>query len=742
MAAIASSPAVLESEKQWAPQYLDHLKELFPQGRLEGRHFRIGNDGESGRRLAFNTEDGSWTDFGDDDNRGKGLFTFMGMIEGWDGIRRLSRQEFCNLDIPLYLDHTQARLHSAFDYAEKRGMEVVRRWEYNDSDGVLLGVRIRMEDKVSREKEFVTMTYRTAHVREHRGKKISITEGWNVVGGWGPIAPFYGEDLIAGDRTKPILVCEGEKATDAARGFFGETHRCVTWGGGSTKAILRASWDLLRDQETLYWPDKDLPGQKSAEKLTEKMKWIKVVPVFQSKELKEADDLADVEGPGAPEWAMKLLEQAGRISISESQAEILRYTYIINQDQFFDRQTYSLKTHQQVTRSHAHQADKLADELLSDPTFKRVESMTFAPGKGEFVMERMNGSEVECVNRWKRNDLQAELGLPDKFIRHMEYLIPDDEIRELILDYMGFYVQHPGEKIHSAIVLQGMQGTGKSYILEVLKRVIGSHLVKEITTDMLRRDFNSWMEDAQIIAVEEIMAGGKMEITNKLKPLITSPTASINSKGQKEYEIPNRANFIFFTNHEYSLHLDDGDRRFMVYFSPVHPKTEPGYYEDLFDDLDLSSGKILNLLLNRDLSKFNAKAPARMTEAKQSIIDRSKSSLEVEIQERISEKIAPFDMDVVSLMDITDWARSMRLINQFQTSMIVAAAMKKVGCLDLGTKEINKENRRVWAVRNIANYSGASTEKIVSNIRDINSAQNVVESKVNPEDDAGKGQNN
>ena len=154
MAAIASSPAVLESEKQWAPQYLDHLKELFPQGRLEGRHFRIGNDGESGRRLAFNTEDGSWTDFGDDDNRGKGLFTFMGMIEGWDGIRRLSRQEFCNLDIPLYLDHTQARLHSAFDYAEKRGMEVVRRWEYNDSDGVLLGVRIRMEDKVSREKEF------------------------------------------------------------------------------------------------------------------------------------------------------------------------------------------------------------------------------------------------------------------------------------------------------------------------------------------------------------------------------------------------------------------------------------------------------------------------------------------------------------------------------------------------------------------------------------------------------------
>jgi len=731
---------VADSEKVWGEDYLTCLKELYPEGHLEGSHYRVSSTGDYGRRMVFNTETGRWTDFGDDDNKGEGLCSFVAMMEGWEGIQRLTKADFCNLDVPLYLVHDQARLGSVFDYAEKKSMEVTRRWEYRDSDGVLLGVRVRLEDKISREKEFVTLTYRSGCSKEVRGKRISRSEGWTIYGGWGTLCPFYGEELLIKDGDKPILICEGEKATDAARQLLGEKFRCITWGGGSTKMVLRSSWGELKENKEVYlWPDKDIPGKKSAEKLAEKMRFMKVLPVFEEDRLGESDDAADVltkSKVDQEDIVSRLIRNAERTIGKQQAGTTDRYIYVISRDMFWDKITATLKNSQQINRAHQYETEKFSEELLDDPQFIRVEDIVFQPGRDEIVLEKMNGHEVSCLNSWRPNDLQPELGEPTGFLAHMEYLIPDERIREKILDYMAFYIQRPGEKTHSAIVLQGAQGTGKSYILEVLKRVLGSNVVREITTDSLKRDFNAWVEGAQLLAVEEIMAGGRIEITNKLKPLITSPTVEINHKKVDTYMIPNKANLIFFTNHENALHLDEGDRRFFVYFSPVRPRTEPGYYNQLFDELDEISGKILNFLQKRDISSFNPKAPAMMTDNKKSIIQRSRPALEIEIEERMAERRAPFDQDVVAISDVVEWARSARLISPFQGSPAISTIMVKTGAQALPDVKIGAEIRKLYAVRNYERYLKLTPEERRKLIKDVSvPLEKKSNSSVDPEQD-------
>ncbi len=131
-------------------------------------------------------------------------------------------------------------------------------------------------------------------------------------------------------------------------------------------------------------------------------------------------------------------------------------------------------------------------------------------------------------------------------LEHLEYLIPDESERNHILNFLAFLVQQPGEKIHHALLIQGEQGTGKSFLAAAMERLLGSSNVATVDTSELKGDFTGWMKGAQLIVVEEMMAMGRLELMNKLKPLITQPHLRINEKYVPQYRMPNRANFLLF----------------------------------------------------------------------------------------------------------------------------------------------------------------------------------------------------
>lgn len=82
-----------------------------------------------------------------------------------------------------------------------------------------------------------------------------------------PPAPrlLYGVELLAARPDAPVIVCEGEKAADAARQLAPE-FVCLSWPGGAN-AVDKADWLPLADRDVTLWPDLDEQGAVCMSKL-------------------------------------------------------------------------------------------------------------------------------------------------------------------------------------------------------------------------------------------------------------------------------------------------------------------------------------------------------------------------------------------------------------------------------------------------------------------------------------------
>ena len=78
--------------------------------------------------------------------------------------------------------------------------------------------------------------------------------------------PLYNLHQLAARPDDPVLICEGEKATDAAALLFPDSV-CVTWSGGAN-AVDKAEWSALDGRKTIViWPDADDAGVRAANEI-------------------------------------------------------------------------------------------------------------------------------------------------------------------------------------------------------------------------------------------------------------------------------------------------------------------------------------------------------------------------------------------------------------------------------------------------------------------------------------------
>lgn len=123
---------------------------------------------------------------------------------------------------------------------------------YRDFDGRLLGYVWRF-DLAAGGKEFAPLTLcdNGAGRREWRWKA------------WPEPRPLYGLDRLAQRPQAPVVICEGEKAADAA-GELLPDFVAVTSPNGSQSA-KKADWQRLAGRAVVIWPDADDAGTKYAE---------------------------------------------------------------------------------------------------------------------------------------------------------------------------------------------------------------------------------------------------------------------------------------------------------------------------------------------------------------------------------------------------------------------------------------------------------------------------------------------
>ena len=130
------------------------------------------------------------------------------------------------------------------------------RWTYRAASGDVLGYVLRFDGADG--KQFRPLAL---YAPAGGGAPVWRWEAWAVP------RPLYGLDRLAERPSAFVVVCEGEKAVDAATRLLPD-FVCVTSPNGS-KSAAKADWSPLRGRDVTIWRDADEPGLEYARKVAE-----------------------------------------------------------------------------------------------------------------------------------------------------------------------------------------------------------------------------------------------------------------------------------------------------------------------------------------------------------------------------------------------------------------------------------------------------------------------------------------
>lgn len=196
------------------------------------------------------------------------------------------------------------------------------------------------------------------------------------------------------------------------------------------------------------------------------------------------------------------------------------------------------------------------------------------------------------------------------------------EVVDHVLKWLALPLQRPGTKMRTALVFHGPQGTGKNLFFDVPKAFYGKHGVM-VGQVQLEDKFNDWLSAKILIVGNEVVARQDLfHSKNILKWVITEDEIPIRAMQQAVRWEKNHAAVVFLSNEQVPLVLEDGDRRYLVVYTPL--ADENGLYQRVRDFIaNDGARKWLHFLLNYDLGDFNEHTKPLMTQAKADLIDLS-----------------------------------------------------------------------------------------------------------------------
>ncbi|TVO53835.1 DUF5906 domain-containing protein [Denitromonas halophila] len=235
-------------------------------------------------------------------------------------------------------------------------------------------------------------------------------------------------------------------------------------------------------------------------------------------------------------------------------------------------------------------------------------------------------------NRWDGWPTKPAEGSCERLLELLGYLCSAEqngaEVYEWVLRWLAYPIQHPGAKLHSAIVVHGPQGTGKSRFFESYARIYGDYSLV-LNQGAIEDKFNAdWTERKLFIVADEIVARSDMyHLKNQLKGFITGEWVRVNPKNVAAHRERNHMNLVFLSNEKQPVVLENDDRRHLVIWTP------PALSRDYFDEIDaeINAGGIAALhsyLLQIPLGDFKPWTRPPMTRSKQQLIDINRESVD------------------------------------------------------------------------------------------------------------------
>ena len=287
-----------------------------------------------------------------------------------------------------------------------------------------------------------------------------------------------------------------------------------------------------------------------------------------------------------------------------------------------------------------------ASMALTDWRLQTVVDMMYWPrGESIFVM---NGKTM--ANLYTRQgvapyepDVDAgEVGIDEDgaraielFVAHVKHILVDESEQDILLDWLCHVVRNEGERVQWALLLQGVDGCGKSYFVKVLEECLGGN-VNKVDASTIQERFTGWAYGSTVNVVEEIRVAGsnRWEVMDKMKPFITNDTIQIEQKGRDHRTVPNFCSYFLLTNHQDAIPITGNDRRYGILYSRFQTEAQlfkhfggaegvEAYFAELFSEtLRRIDAIAWYLCSGREISAaFNCKGRAPVTSSRGMMID-------------------------------------------------------------------------------------------------------------------------
>lgn len=404
-----------------------------------------------------------------------------------------------------------------------------------------------------------------------------------------------------------------------------------------------------------------------------------------------------------------------------------RYTYSMDVKTFVDLRTGGIVAKEALDDFYfsVMGGPKFTKWLLLRRDLRRVERTTYRPGAPQFTEEGGEGA----VNLWLPGRVQPATTVDAErvgiWLRHLEWLVPDERDRVLVLDFLTHLVQRRGEKINWALLLLArVQGTGRDTLITPIRRILGEERnVSYVTGAMLESEFNDYIQK-ELVSLSELDTAdsSRWKIYKRLKDQTACPPdyIGVNIKYIPSRMMPNVANYIILTNDPAALAFEEDDRRFAVVeihrtkvqareyaaagvFRALHAAyAEGGWLENLY-----------TFLQARKISEFfEPKGNAPDTVAKERMRRAAEAPEKTLLREWIERGEAPFEGDLFEVNSVLCalqgagfHAANMRLAEMY---------LRDLGAVSLGRVRVGDERRGLWAVRDVERYMSMAPNVLAS----------------------------
>lgn len=276
---------------------------------------------------------------------------------------------------------------------------------------------------------------------------------------------------------------------------------------------------------------------------------------------------------------------------------------------------------------------------LKAPNRREVSEIVFIPRPNENESKEI--LKKGQYNLWQGFRLEPRagngLGKDGRLLYwdHVEEVIcaGDNDIYWHVRRWISTIFQNPA-KLHTVLVIQGSQGSGKDTFVKPLGHLLDKHYYPAGSIEEIEGRFDWHFKDKILISVSEAefkpKGGGKQSTPPKYKSRVTASYIPYEQKFKDPLMLPNYAHFILLSNSDQPIVIEETDRRHVVLKASDHraeiTPENTKYFDDIYNELDNGGYAILLYdLLHEPLEGFNPKT-IPFTEAKQELREISGTS--------------------------------------------------------------------------------------------------------------------